>query len=300
VRPAPGSRQGLALGVGLAVMLMWGASFTAQKEIFAAMSIGGYLFARYALLAPCALAVLLVATKARRPTLTPAEWGGVVRAGLVGPFGQVAVVSYGIDLSTAFSSSLLVACGPVFTLLILHLLSAERLRRAQVLGVAIAFGGIIVFLWDKLSRADWTAGFGDAMVLSGTVLLSLYTVMIRPLVSRHGAVPVICATNLVAAVPMMLLGGVAAAVVRWQAISPSIWLAFAWVVFMVTFVGWIAWGWVNSERGVARSAPLLYLMPPVAGVVAWWASGETFSLPKLVGAAIAMAGVALAQWAEWR
>lgn len=300
MRPAPGSRQGLAFGVGLVVMLMWGASFTAQKEIFAAMSIGGYLFARYVLLAPCALVLLLTLAKPGRAKLTAADWRDVVRAGLVGPFGQVAVVSYGIDLSTAFSSSLLVACGPVFTLLILHLLGVERLKRAQVLGATIAFGGIIVFFWDKLSRADWTASLGDAMVLGGTLLLSLYTVMIKPLIARHGAVPVICVTNLVAAAPMMLLGGVAAAAVHWQDISPSIWLAFAWVVFMVTFLGWMAWGWVNSERGVARSAPLLYLMPPVAGVVAWWVSGETFSVPKLVGAAIAMAGVAMAQWAEWR
>ena len=25
---------------------------------------------------------------------------------------------------------------------------------------------------------------------------------------------------------------------------------------------WLAWGWVNAARGVARTAPLIYLMPP--------------------------------------
>jgi drug/metabolite transporter (DMT)-like permease len=54
---------------------------------------------------------------------------------------------------------------------------------------------------------------------------------------------------------------------------------------------------VNSVRGVARSAPFMYLMPPVAGVMAWLTLGETFTLLKLLGAAVTMAGVAYAQFA---
>jgi drug/metabolite transporter (DMT)-like permease len=49
-------------------------------------------------------------------------------------------------------------------------------------------------------------------------------------------------------------------------------------------------------RGVARSAPLQYLMPPIAGVVAWFTLGETFSALKIAGAAVTMAGVAWAQF----
>jgi len=42
---------------------------------------------------------------------------------------------------------------------------------------------------------------------------------------------------------------------------------------------------------------LMYLMPLVAGVGAWWATGEHFSWAKIGGAAVALAGVALAQFA---
>jgi drug/metabolite transporter (DMT)-like permease len=40
----------------------------------------------------------------------------------------------------------------------------------------------------------------------------------------------------------------------------------------------------------------MYLMPPVAGVVAWLTLGETFTWLKIAGAAITMAGVAWAQF----
>jgi drug/metabolite transporter (DMT)-like permease len=40
----------------------------------------------------------------------------------------------------------------------------------------------------------------------------------------------------------------------------------------------------------------MYMMPPVAGVTAWLTTGEQFTSIKLTGAALAMAGVAIAQF----
>ena len=40
----------------------------------------------------------------------------------------------------------------------------------------------------------------------------------------------------------------------------------------------------------------MYLMPPVAGLVAWAVTGERYSAVKIAGAAITLAGVALAQF----
>ena len=52
------------------------------------------------------------------------------------------------------------------------------------------------------------------------------------------------------------------------------------------------WGWVNAVRGVARTAPLLYGVSPVAGLVAWLSVGEGVGALKIAGAALALGGVA--------
>jgi drug/metabolite transporter (DMT)-like permease len=78
--------------------------------------------------------------------------------------------------------------------------------------------------------------------------------------------------------------------------GPVVWAAIFWALVVCSFVGWLLWTWVNSVRGVARSAPFMYLMPPVAGVMAWLTLGETFTWLKIAGAAITMAGVAYAQF----
>jgi drug/metabolite transporter (DMT)-like permease len=45
----------------------------------------------------------------------------------------------------------------VFTLLILRWYGIERLTRGQVIGVALACAGVLVFLSDKLLGGHWRA-----------------------------------------------------------------------------------------------------------------------------------------------
>jgi len=98
--------------------------------------------------------------------------------------------------------------------------------------------------------------------------------------------------------PVVLLSLPAGLRVDWGNVSPAIWVGLVYAVLISAFLGWLVWGWVNAVRGVARSAPLMYLMPPVAGLVAWALTGERYTGIKLAGAALTLAGVAVAQFAS--
>jgi drug/metabolite transporter (DMT)-like permease len=86
--------------------------------------------------------------------------------------------------------------------------------------------------------------------------------------------------------------------VDWATVPPLVWAGTLFSVLVSAFLGWLVWGWVNAVRGVARTAPLMYLMPPVAALVAWALTGERYTAVKLAGAALTLAGVALAQFAS--
>ncbi len=77
--------------------------------------------------------------------------------GVLGHTLHVSMVTYGIHWSTAFSSALIMACGPVFTLLILHHAGLETLTRRQVAGVAMVAAGVLGFLSDKLLGRQWAS-----------------------------------------------------------------------------------------------------------------------------------------------
>ena len=295
---APARRSRLALWAALALIVVWGANFSVQKAVFAYLQPGGFLFVRY-LIMPLAAALLLCSRHGLHwPRVPGADRLALLKLGLAGHLVHVGLVSYGIHWSTAFSSSLILACGPVFTLLILRWYGLERLSRAQLLGVGVALAGVLIFLSDKLLGGQWRASGGDLTLLIAAAFFSYYTVAAKPLIERHGGVVVMTYATLLGSAPVVALSLPAGLAVDWAHLPGSIWAATLWAVLVSAFLGWLVWGWANAVRGVARTAPLMYLMPPVAGLVAWLLTGERYTGIKLAGAALTLVGVALAQFAS--
>jgi drug/metabolite transporter (DMT)-like permease len=289
-----------ALWAAIAMVTVWGSNFTVQKAVFAALSPGGFLFVRYLMMPAAAAGLLLWRHRLAWPRVSRADLFALLRLGLAGHLVHVGLVTYGIHWSTAFSSSLILACGPVFTLLILRWQGVEQLTRGQVAGVAVACAGVLVFLSDKLLGGHWQASGGDITLLVAASFFSYYTVAAKPLIERHGGVTVMAYATLLGSGPVVVMSLPAGLSVDWRAVSPAIWAGVCYAVLISAFLGWLVWGWVNAVRGVARSAPLMYLMPPVAGLFAWALTGERYTGAKLAGAALTLAGVAVAQFASTR
>ena len=288
--------QKKALLVGLALVLVWGANYSVQKLTFPVIGPDGFLFARYLILPILAIALMVHRFGIDWPPVDRADRGVLFRLTLAGPMLHVGLVTWGIHLSTAFSSSVMSAVGPLFTLLLLRLTgSTERLGLAKTAGVVVAMSGILVFLSDKLLAEGWQAGWGDLVLLVAAVFFSYYTVAAKDVITRIGGMTVMCYTTLIASPLMILLSWEASMTVDWFALDWRVWVGLLWSVIVSAFFGWVLWGWVNAVRGVARTAPLMYLTPVVAGVTAWIVLGEQFSAVKFLGAALTLAGVALAQ-----
>lgn len=298
LRDPEGSKQRAALLLAFALIVVWGVNFTVLKAVFIALTPSGFLFIRYLIMPLCAAVLLWQRYGRSWPRLPRADLWALLRLGVLGHLLHVGLVTFGIHWSTAFSSSLILACGPVFTLLLLRGLGIERLTRAQIAGVAIACVGVLIFLSDKLLGAQWRASGGDLLLLLAAFFFSAYTVAAKPLIERHGAVLVMAYATLMGSIPMVLFNLPGGLDVDWRAVSLTTWAGLLWAVVLSSFVGWIVWGWINAAWGVARSAPLMYLMPPTAGLVAWWVTGEGYGAIKLIGAAVTLVGVAVAQFAR--
>lgn len=293
---ASASQLRWAFWVGLLTVVVWGSNFAIMKSVYRVATPAGYLFARYVVLSACAIGLLLVYFGRRWPRVPRQDMIALARLGFLGHTVHVSMVNFGVHWSTAFSSSVILACGPVFTLIILRCMGIEVLRSAQVAGVGVALVGVLIFLSDKLLSASWAASGGDLFLLLACGLFSYYTVATKPLIERHGGVLVMAYATLAGA-PLILLATMPFALrVTWTDLSAVHWGMLLWSTMVSAFFGWLTWGWVNGVRGVARTAPLMYLMPPVAAVIAWFVIDERFTAIKIIGAVVTMAGVALAQF----
>jgi drug/metabolite transporter (DMT)-like permease len=68
----------------------------------------------------CALLLMRWRLGSWLPPLPRKDWMHMAWLGFIGQSLHVGLVTYGIHWSTAFSSSVILACGPIFTLLILR------------------------------------------------------------------------------------------------------------------------------------------------------------------------------------
>ena len=292
-----------ALLVALVLVVIWGGNFTLQKHLFDLITPGGFLWARYLIMPTCALLLMRWRFGHWLPPLPRRDWMQMAWLGFLGHSLHVGLVTYGIHWSTAFSSSVILACGPILTLLILRYQGLERLTAAQMSGVALAFGGVLMFLSDKLLGGNWRAGGGDLVLLVAAAFFSYYTVAVKPVMEKHGPILTMGYATLLGGLPVMLLSVPAGMAANWSVLDFWAWVGLFWSILVSAFIGWLAWGWINTVRGVARTAPLMYLMPPMAGLFAWALSGEHYSWIKIAGAGVTLLGVALAQYAgqiKWR
>ena len=293
-------RKSLVLAV--ATMVVWGMNFAFVKYVLETLGVGVFIFIRFVSMPLLAFALLALVFRERIARTWPKreDLPLFIACGLVGHALHVGLVFWGIHLSTAFSSALVLTSGPLFTLLILVLLGAEPLRASQVWGTLVALAGIVIFLSDKFARGVAHAGVGDLVLLAAAAAFSLYTVMVRPLVERYGPLIVLAYTLLFGAPPMLLASAASLAGADFARLTPLVWFGLFWAIVVSSVGGWLVWTWVNAVRGIARSAPLMYLPPPIAGLVAWLTLGEHFTWAKIAGAVVTLAGVAWAQFGGGR
>jgi drug/metabolite transporter (DMT)-like permease len=111
------------------------------------------------------------------------QWKGL--CGLLVIFvAQILLLNYGTDYTTAGRSTVLMNSYPLFTAVFAHLfVRGDALTPSTVLGLTLAFGGVVLLFFDDLSFHIGAATvFGDLLVLGSAVLLGVRTIILKRLV----------------------------------------------------------------------------------------------------------------------
>lgn len=139
----------------LFVVLLWASTFVVTKDAFAEISPLGVIFSRFLLMVALALAVLFVKERGAARWIERRDLGRFVIAGLSGYFFYQLGFVLGLSRTSPFSSSLLIAMVPLFSILILAVLG-ERTPLQGWLGLALALVGVVIFLLDKRDAGSGT------------------------------------------------------------------------------------------------------------------------------------------------
>jgi drug/metabolite transporter (DMT)-like permease len=224
-----------------------------------------------------------------RKDLLPMIGVGVVGVGMTNM-----LFTSGVNLTSASDTALLYAVVPVWGMILASVLGLERPTLRGILGVGLAFLGIIVVVYGGLGGSD-SSLTGNLLVLGATVCWGSYTVLSLPLLEKY--------SPLVVAAYTMLFGGLATLPfafpsfvdLDWDAMSAGVWAAVAYSTIFVAAFGFFAWQQGVSRIGVNKVLVYQYLITSVgvgSGIVLL---GEELGVNKLIGGAIILFGVYLAR-----
>ena len=282
-----------AIGPELAQLLvvgLWASTFIVTKHAFAELAPLAFTFVRFALMTALAFAVLFARGRSWR--IARRDLPRFALAGLTGyTFYQLGFV-LGLERTSPFTSSLLIAMVPLFTLVILAA-RGERPPARGWIGLAVALTGVVIFLADPWGRGAEASLVGAALSIGAAVMFALYGVVNRPLARDYPPETYTAYTLLAGSIPLMLVATPSALAQDWGAVSALGWLEIGYMVVLPVYVAYMLWNWAIARRGAAAATSFSLLVPIASGSLSAWLFGEQFGVGKLLGAALVLAGLAI-------
>jgi drug/metabolite transporter (DMT)-like permease len=208
--------------------------------------------------------------------------------------GALGIALYNVLLNTgqrsvsAGAASFIIATQPIFAAAFACLSGAELPRPAMVVGTALGLLGVAAISLGQ--GGGFHLGVGAPMILAAAACSGGYFVIQRPLVLRYGAATSASWTIAVGALLLLpwLPSGIAQTAHSVEAIA-----AVAFLALGAGVLGYICWMEALAGLGAARAANLLFLMAPLATLLAIPITGVVPAPATILGGAVALAGVAI-------
>jgi drug/metabolite transporter (DMT)-like permease len=267
-------------------VVLWASAFPAIRVAVPELGPAGLSVARL-LVASLALAVVAPFVGLRRPAARDLPL--VALCGLAGMTAYQLLLNAGERVVPAGTASLLVATAPIYSVLLAAALLGERPTARRCLGSLVAFAGCAVI---AVSHGGVHFGAAALIVLAAAVVQGIYHTAHKPLLARY--------TGFEVTVYAMWAGTLL--VLPWspalvRALPHADGAALAAAVFLgiaPSALGFLTWAYAVARVDISYATASLYLVPAVAVVTAFVWLGETPSPLELVGGAVALAGVVLA------
>ncbi|MGC8838785.1 MAG: DMT family transporter [Anaerolineae bacterium] len=275
------------------VALTWGVNYPLVKSAIAAMDPLVFNALRMVVaMVAMPLMALLMGVKFRG---VGRDLWKFLALGLLGNTGYQLFFIFGIERTTASNASLMLSTSPVQVALFGALLGLERVGKVGWLGVFSAFAGIALLVIGKGETLAFGGAslLGDFLVLCGCATWALYTLGIRPLIHRYGALRTAVLTVVLGVWPLVLLSLPRAVQEDWSRVG---WSPLAVATFSGLFaiaISYMIWNVAVRNLGATRTAVYGTLPPVITALVDWLWLGQHFSGLQWLGAALTLAGVTL-------
>ncbi|MEB3245236.1 MAG: EamA family transporter [Vampirovibrionales bacterium] len=221
----------------------------------------------------------------------------LIGLGVVGMWFVQLVSVFGVEYTSTFHASLIMATIPLFTLALSLLLKLEPIALKKALGVLLGFSGVGLLLTlnpGRVAGLPSTFLLGDALILVNALAFAWFLIQNKPFVNRYPpfTVTAYCYSGaLLAALLTTMIGPFFGAIMhgnpvptliqlgqRLAALTPHGWGWLMYLVFPASIMNYTLTNFALKRLSPATVSAYVFVQPVVAAVLGFLFLGEQFTL----------------------
>ena len=281
-----GRRRWKRYAVGVFFSVIWSSAFIAGKVVVMEMGPFATLFYRFT------LTVLVLLLFCGKKLLGPEGRQAMLPGLLLGLLNNVVYLGLNFSALRYLAASwvvIVVSCAPFMTMAMAALRGQESFDKRKLLGLTVAFAGVVVMV--GITGLHEGAGLGLGMAIAATLSFSAGAVLFR---GKYDALPLL-ALNFWMTLCGMLCFAPAAFMtpanplhITWPALAALLWLV------VVSLAGMALWLLLIRAQGPSMAASYNMLNPLSGLALSALLLGTAIGVQDVVGAAAIVAGLYVA------
>lgn len=237
----------------------------------------------------------LASIRSRGLKIERGDWGRFALLALLGVSLNQFLYLYGLRFTTAANGALLYASTPVFVLLLSHFILKERITPKKSVGIATAFLGITIVIFER--GIDLTSGYaqGNMIILVGVIAWTLSMVLGKPLILKYGALRTTTAMMVFGALLFAPFGLLSTLTFPLEKLAPVHWGGVLYLAIGTSILGYLLWYHALGRIEAGKVAVFANVQPVIAALLALVFLDYTITTSFVMGSILTISGIAVTQ-----
>ena len=293
--PARPRIDALSVAMGLAFALIWSSAFSSARIALADAPPFLFLGLRFAVAGIGA--VLVALALGQRLPREGRTWRLVAMFGLCQNTLYLGLNFWGMTTVPAGLAAIIASALPLVVAALGLAFRGERLPWLALAGLVAGFGGVVLIMGGRIAAG--VDPFGIALCVGGLLALSVATLLLRGTAAGEGLLMIVGLQMLVGAVTLLPVGLLLESFAAVNP-TPSLGLAFVYIVLMPGVIATLIWFALVNRIGATAASAFHFLNPAFGVVIAALLLGEPLTATDGVGVAIVTAAIAAVQLSRAR
>jgi drug/metabolite transporter (DMT)-like permease len=275
------------------VVFLWGSSFALLKLGLEEISPINLAFLRFLLVLPFFIVFTYFKDKQAFKKSISKDWKIFSALGLTGITIYHTFQNIGLQFTTASNSSLIISADPIFIALLDHFYLKEKMMWKRVLGIILAFSGIILIMKPSRLAFNSMGVVGDLLCLGASLSWAFYSVLGKRVVANYGAQRVTMFSMIFGTLflfPITL-------VFEKPVLPTTFWLWFLLLILslLCSGVAYLFWYKALEDVSPTKAGVFLFFLPIISVSIAYLLLHESLDIYFAAGTSFVMLGVAITE-----